>query len=86
MKLAHALPDVNKFHDSDRMEDVSRTIAWDDLTGMKLNAGKVKEARSKELEYVKNTGVWTKIPRSQAQGKVLKVIKTKWIDINKRDD
>ena len=38
VKLTHALPDVNKFHDSDNIEDVSSRIAWDDLTGMKLDA------------------------------------------------
>ena len=29
--------------------DISSTLAWDDLTHMKLEAGKVKEARAKEV-------------------------------------
>ena len=31
---------------------VSSALAWDDLTGMRLDAGKVKEAWAKEIQYV----------------------------------
>ena len=34
--------------------DISSAIAWDDLTGMKLDAGKVKEARDKEVGYIRD--------------------------------
>ena len=30
--------------------DITSALAWDDLTGMRLDAGKVKEARSKEVQ------------------------------------
>ena len=53
---------------------------------MKLEAGKVKEARQKEMQYVKDKGVWTKIPRAVAQARGWKIVKTRWIDINKGDD
>ena len=53
LMLTNTLPDVNKFHDKDETSiDISSNIAWDDLTGMTLEAGKVKEARTKELEYI----------------------------------
>ena len=61
-------------------------LAFDDVTGMKLEAGKVKEARSKEIQYVRDMRVYDKIPRSQAQRQGWKVVKTRWIDINKGDD
>ena len=80
------MPDVDKFHDNEKFEDVSSHIAWDDLTGMKLEAGKVIEAREKEMGYIKETGVWTKIPRAVALARGWKIVKTRWIDINKGDD
>ena len=66
--------------------DVSSVVAVDDLTNMKLEAGKVKEARGKEIEYVREMGVYDKIPRHQAVRNGWKIIKTRWIDINKGDD
>ena len=45
-----------------------------------------EEARHKELEYIKDKKVWTKIPRAVAISKKLKVVKGRWIDINKGDD
>ena len=53
---------------------------------MKLDAGKVIEAREKEMSYVKEKRVWTKIARAVAQAKGWKIVKTRWIDINKGDD
>ena len=77
MRLIH----VNK-----NRGNVSEALAWDDLTGMKLDADKVIEARDKEIQYVKDMGVWTKFPRRVAQARGWKVIKTRWIDINKGGD
>ena len=71
---------------SKNRDDVSAALAWDDLAGMQLNADKVIEARSKEIQYVRDMGVWKKIPRRTAQARGWKVIKTRWIDINKGDD
>ena len=66
--------------------DVTSNLAWDDLTGMRLSADKVIEARSKEIQYVRDMGVWAKVPRRVAQGRGWKLIKTRWIGINKGDD
>ena len=43
--------------------DVSSALAWDDLTGMRLDAGQIIEARGKEMDYVHKMRVWRKIPR-----------------------
>ena len=48
LKLTRACHDRGKVSDS---------LAWDDLTGMRLEAGKVIEAREKEIQYVKDMGV-----------------------------
>ena len=93
--------DPEEFHDKDEMlapmplyrlthvanhKSVSESIAWDDLTGMRLSADKVIEARSKEMQYVRDMKVWEKIPRRVAQARGWKVITTRWIDANKGDD
>ena len=52
---------------------------------MKLDAGKVKEARAKEVGYIRDKQVYDKIPRAQARNK-WKVVQVRWIDINKADD
>ena len=46
-----------------KKDDVSSALAWDDLTGMRLDAGKVIEARSREIWYVKDMGVYGKDTR-----------------------
>ena len=65
---------------------MNEALAFDDLTGMKLNAEGVREARKKEIDYVRRMGVYTKIPRSEASRRGWKVIKTRWIDVHKGDD
>jgi len=85
-KCMKHIPDADEHHDKDEADSISRMIAWDDLTGMTLQADKVVEARAKELEYVKRKRVWVKVPRALAVSKGWKIIKTRWIDINKGDD
>ena len=63
--------------------EISSMLAWDDLTHMKLDAGKVKEARAKEVGYIRNKRVYDKIPRAQALRNKWKVVQVRWIDINK---
>ena len=53
---------------------------------MKLDAGTVIEARAKEVGYIRDKRVYTKILRSQASRSGWKVVQTRWIDINKGDD
>ena len=43
----------------------------------------VQKARREEIEYVRKMGVYTKVPRAAAVGK--KIIKLRWIDVNKMD-
>ena len=46
--------------------EISSALAWGDLAHMKLEAGKVVEARCKEVEYTPDKRVYDKIPRAQA--------------------
>ena len=46
-------------------ENVSSALASDNLAGMESDAGKVVEARSKEVQYIRDRRVYDKIPRQQ---------------------
>ena len=41
--------------------------AYDDVTGIELDAEKVAEARDKEIGFVDNKKVWTKNSRAEAK-------------------
>ena len=73
-------------HCKNRAGDITSSLAWDDLTGMKLEAGRVIEARAKEVTYLREKRVYDKVHRQYAMRNKWKVIKTRWIDINKGDD
>ena len=70
----------------DKKGEMSSVIACDDLTGMRLDAGKVREARAKEVGYIRDKRVYDKIPRAQALRNKWKVVQVRWIDINTGDD
>ena len=59
--------------------------AWDDVSGKELDPTRVKQARREEMEYVGKKEVWKKIKRTQAQKEGIKIVGTKWIDIDKGD-
>ena len=60
--------------------------AWDDVTGTKLDPAEVIKARTVEFGYAEKKLVWTKIPRHAARSKGWNIIKSRWIDVNKRDN
>ena len=91
------MPGVHKFHDMEEVkacrEYRDRVVidsfsggAWDDLTGLPLDAKELDKARRLEMQYAKDKKVWRKIKRSKAQRQGMRIIKTRWIDINKGDD
>ena len=66
-------------------EDCEGMMAWDDLSGEALDPKEVLKARLKELEYIRQKGVWRKISRREAKALGIKIFQTRWIDINKGD-
>ena len=66
------------------IEDMGK-YAFDDVTGEVLDPKKVMEARAKEIAYIRQKKVWRKIRRSEAIQKGWKIVKTRWIDVNKGD-
>ena len=70
--------------EAEHEEDIN-IQAWDDLTGLDLDPGGVRQARLKEIGYAREKEVWTKITRKEAKRRGIKVLKTRWIDVNKGD-
>ena len=60
--------------------------AWDDITGADLNPIEVRRARIKEIGYIRDMEVWVKITRAEALKRGIKVVGTRWIDVNKGDE
>ena len=60
-----------------------RAWATDDVSGASLDPVKVKETRAVEMDYFRRMRVYTKVPRWKPKGS--KIVRTKWIDINKGD-
>ena len=85
-------PSPSDFHEEEEQISLAQIAerqgegAWDDVTGMPLDEEEVRRARREEIEYVRSKKVWTKIPRADAVRRGMKIIKTRWIDINKGDD
>ena len=60
--------------------------AWDDISVKELDASEVRKARRREIEYAEDKKVWIKVTRAEAEKRGWKIIKTRWIDINKGDE
>ena len=85
------VPDPNEFHERGidsvmQIAEQGGDGAWDDVTGMPLDKKEVLRARKEEVQYVRDKKVWIKIPRAEAVRRGMKIIKTRWVDINKGDD
>ena len=44
------------------------------------------KARELEMKFIRDRGIYTKVPRSEAAEQGCKVITTKWLDVSKSDD
>ena len=73
--------------DNDHAEDFEydNVEAWDDVSGGILDAKKVRQARLEELKYIEDKQVWEIVDRTYAEQRGIKIIKTRWIDVNKGD-
>ena len=69
--------------EEDHLNELYRdAIFVDDMSGTELNKEDAVEARRKELEFFKKLGVYTKVKKEEG----MKIISTKWLDVNKGDD
>ena len=60
--------------------------AWDDISAAPLDPVKVTAARKLEIQYAEKKPAWKKILRSLAKAKGWKIVRSRWIYINKGDD
>ena len=78
---------VYEVHPHEEKADMSHLYSgkdfFDDVHGKWLNKDMAIEARMLEMDFFKKMGVYTKVPRDKAVGKI---IKTRWIDTDKGDD
>ena len=56
-------------------------MMYDDVSSAALDPELVMQTRNLEMKLFSDMGVYTRVPRSSIRGKV---IKTRWIDVNKR--
>ena len=71
---------------SDDEEDAEMYLqAWDDVSGEERSPAEVKEARDKEMQYIEEKGVWRVVSRQEAEKREVKIVQTRWIDIDKGD-
>jgi hypothetical protein len=75
---------VEKGREGDH-EEVAVEQAWDDVTGEELDGKEVVKARAKEMGYIHEKNVWERMSRKRAAVLGYKIVKTRWIDINKGD-
>ncbi|CAK0904033.1 unnamed protein product, partial [Prorocentrum cordatum] len=57
----------------------------DDIAGEILPPELVKEARKKEMDWVRNVKLYDKVPRSEMESRGFKTVSTRWVDVNKGD-
>ena len=66
-------------HEEFLMEDEE---AWDDVSREALDPKGVQRARMAEIGYINDKEAWVKITRAEAMRKGIKVIDTRWTDVN----
>ena len=67
-------------------EEEDMWTAHDDVTGKELDPEEVVKARAVELGYIAQKGVWVKMLRSEAKRRSIRIVGTRWLDINKGDE
>ena len=72
-------------HEEDEDNRAFCDSAWDDVTVAALDPKEVQRARLKEIEYIHRKGVYQRKLRQDALKKGIKILRTRWVDVNKGD-
>ena len=60
---------------------------WDDMSGKRLDAGLIKEARDEEMVEVRKHVAYVIVPLSQCRAETgCAPVGVRWVDVNKGDD
>ena len=76
---------IDKAHDEDErvVLGVAGNGAWDDISGLPLDARLVKKARELEMQFFHKMGVYDVVDLEHQKTTGGKIIDLKWIDIKK---
>jgi hypothetical protein len=70
-----------------REDEESWKTAWDDVKKRELDYGKVMVARGTEVDYIRKSKLYNKVPRAKCWEETGKApIKSGWVDTNKGDE
>ena len=77
--------EVEEVHKDGDHQDMGTKLqeAWDDVSGAALDPKEVRWVRLNEIQYIKDKKVWRKIPRQEALRREYKIVKGRWVDVNK---
>ena len=85
-QLLQAQKELQRHYKTFEEDDEVMLEAFDDVSGATLDPRKVQQARREEVEYVRQMGLYTKVPIIECRrGKGKNPITVRWIDVNKGD-
>ena len=70
---------------AEKEDTMHEAVAYDDVSGVQLDPKEVLRARIEEVEWMRKKGVYRKITRQEAKRRGMKIVKSRWVDINKGD-
>ena len=77
----------NSYDELLRFKVDNEEVFLDDLTGQQVDPALVREARAKEMEYVRSKGLWIKKPVEECWHKTGRPpVTVRWVVTNKGDD
>jgi hypothetical protein len=81
------LKDVNVEEMVEAGTEIAFMEAFDDVTGLKLDVQKLRDARSEEIRYIETKGIWEKVPLQKCWDKLGKgPTSGKWVDVQKGEE
>jgi len=81
------LKDVNVEKFVEDRTEIDIMEAFDDVTGLGLDVGKLRKARNEEITYIEAKGIWERVPLQKCWDKTGKAPTSgKWVDVQKGDD
>ena len=85
--LLNVLANGNSYGELLNLKAQNDEVFLDDLTGQHLDPALVREARAKEMEYVRSKSLWIKKQVKDCLDKTSRPpVTVRWVDINKGDE
>ena len=85
LKFAGPVPSETVFDSQDSEEVEKLTEYYDEITGALLPPDLVEKGKQEEIKWVKEIGLYTKIPRKEAKERGITIVPIKWVLTEKGD-